>query len=83
MIKERITDGDKQHLRRLLSLHNNYLLPIYRIDNLDSHSPVVDIVSVIFHFEESKTRKHQQTNLLPYFSYKCQQSILRSSVIVV
>ncbi|KAL9950624.1 hypothetical protein ACROYT_G043149 [Oculina patagonica] len=45
VIKERITYGEKQHLRRLLTLRNNNLLPIYRIDNLDSYSPVVDILS--------------------------------------
>lgn len=44
-MKERITGGDKQHLRRLFSLRNDYLLPIHRIFNLDSHSPDVDIVS--------------------------------------
>ena len=44
-MKERITGGDKQHLRRLFSLSNDYLLPIHKILNLDSHSPDVDIVS--------------------------------------
>jgi len=45
VIKERISGGDKQHLRRLFSLRNDYLLPIHGIFNLDSHSPDVDIVS--------------------------------------
>lgn len=41
-MKETIIGGDKQHLRSLCSLRNNYLLPICRIDNLD---PDFDIVS--------------------------------------
>lgn len=44
-MKERITVGDKQHLRRLLSLGHEYLQPIQRISNLDSHRPDVEIVS--------------------------------------
>ncbi|XP_022781526.1 uncharacterized protein LOC111322652 isoform X6 [Stylophora pistillata] len=44
-MKEKIPVGDKQHLRRLLCLSNSFLLPISRIDHLDSRSPVVDIIS--------------------------------------
>lgn len=44
-IKEKIAGGDKQHLRRLLCLSNSFLLPISRIEHLDSRSPIVDIIS--------------------------------------
>ena len=44
-MKERITGGNKQHLRKLLSLGHKYLQNIQRILNLDSPSPDVDIVS--------------------------------------
>ena len=45
MICENIAKGDVQHLKRLLALENPNLVPIWKIHNLDSHSPRVEIVS--------------------------------------
>ena len=47
MVRENITKGDVQHLNRLLALKNPNLVPIWKIHNLDSHSPTVEIVSTI------------------------------------
>ena len=47
MVRENITKGDVQHLKRLLALKNPNLVPIWKIHNLDSHSPTVEIVSTI------------------------------------
>ncbi len=44
-MKEMITVEDKQHLKKLLSLNNPNLVKILKIDNLDSPSPVVELVS--------------------------------------
>ena len=44
-MKERITSEDKQHLIKMLSLNNPNLVKIWKIDDLDSHSPVVEMVS--------------------------------------
>ena len=51
MVRECITKGDVQHLRRLLGLKNPNLVPIWKMINLDSHSPTVEIVSpIIAHY---------------------------------
>lgn len=43
---EKITNADKNHLRRLLKLNTPPdLVRILRIENLDSHHPVVEMVS--------------------------------------
>lgn len=43
---EKITNADKNHLRRLFNLNTPPdLVRILRIDNLDSHHPVVEMVS--------------------------------------
>ena len=47
MVRENITKVDVQHLKRLLALKNPNLVPIWKIHNLDSHSPTVEIVSTI------------------------------------
>lgn len=47
MVREKITKVDVQHLKRLLALKNPNLVPIWKIHNLDSHSPTVEIVSTI------------------------------------
>ena len=47
VVREIITKGDVQHLRRLLGLKNPNLVPIWKMNNLDSHSPTVEIVSTI------------------------------------
>lgn len=46
LVKEKITNADKNHLRRLLKLNTPpTLAKISKIDNLDSHYPVVEIIS--------------------------------------
>ena len=46
MVMEKITNADKNHLRRLLNLNTPPdLARILRIDNLNSHHPVVEMVS--------------------------------------
>ena len=46
VVKEKITNADKNHLRRLHKLNTPpTLAKISKIDNLDSHYPVVEIVS--------------------------------------
>ena len=47
MVRENITKGDVQHLKRLLALKNPNLVPVWKMHNLDSHSPTVEIVSTV------------------------------------
>lgn len=47
VVREIITKGDVQHLRRLVALNHPNLVPIWKMHNLDSHSPTVEIVSTI------------------------------------
>ena len=47
MVREKITKVDVQHLKRLLALKNPNVVPIWKMHNLDSHSPTVEIVSTI------------------------------------
>jgi len=47
VVCENIAKGDVQHLKRLLTLKHPNLVPIWKIHNLDSHSPTVEIVSTI------------------------------------
>ena len=47
MVRENITKVDVQHLKRLLALKNPNVVPIWKMHNLDSHSPTVEIVSTI------------------------------------
>lgn len=47
VVRENITKGDVQHLRRLVALNHPNLVPIWKMHNLDSHSPTVEIVSTI------------------------------------
>ncbi|KAJ7356110.1 ptk6 protein tyrosine kinase [Desmophyllum pertusum] len=45
VVSEKITRGDVQHLRKLLALNHPNLVSIWKIDNLDSHCPTVDVIS--------------------------------------
>ncbi|XP_078353413.1 uncharacterized protein LOC144638109 isoform X2 [Oculina patagonica] len=47
LVKEMITVEDKQHLKKLLSLNNPNLVKILKIDNFDSPSPVVELISTV------------------------------------
>ena len=45
MVSEKLARGDAQHLKKLLALNHPNLVPIWKIDGLDSHCPTVEIVS--------------------------------------
>ncbi|KAL9950623.1 hypothetical protein ACROYT_G043148 [Oculina patagonica] len=45
VVSEKIAKGDVQHLKKLLALNHPNLVPIWKIDSLDSHCPTVEIIS--------------------------------------
>lgn len=46
LVKERITSADKQHLKKLLTLNHPNLVKIWHIENLETHCPVVEMLSM-------------------------------------
>ena len=60
-MKEKITNADKNHLRKLLNLNTPNLAKIWKIDNLDSHHPVVDLVGYVYYHVSHTARERKST----------------------